>query len=626
MLSSSCATTPCAFLYQNQPLYMVEAHTLNIPNGKRHSWKTKGCSSTSNIDHLNFSICEDLPCLTQCHSPSSSPVNMDGSNNVILDETDLSNQHINSTTVGCWVQSCSDVHEVKKLHAVVYRRMKDPVAYVYNNFISMYARFGELVAARRVLDNMLQRNVVSWTAMLNGYQRHGLVDETLKLFLEFVNCGLHGNAQTYVCVLNLCGRTFNYELGRQLHASAVKNQVSNSILDCTILHFYARCGDLGSSFEVFDRMQNRDLVAWTTMITVCSQHGRGQEAFALLSQMLSEGLDLNEFTVCSVLNACGEEKELRFGEQLHATVVKKAYDMDVYVGTALVDLYAKCGKIEDSRTIFGGMKRRNAITWNSVIAGYARNNLGEDAIGLFRVMKRLRVPADSSTMVSILRACGLLKALSTGKEVHAQIFKNFEPSNIFIGSALVWLYCKCGDYASASKVLQNLPDKDVVSWTAMISGCARLGHEHEALEYLKEMLGEGVKPNPFTYSSALKACANLESIRQGELIHSTLNKTPSLSNVFVGSALVHMYSKCGHLSEAAQVFDSMPERNKVTWKAMIVAYAKNGHCGEALKLMYRMQDECIEVDDFILSTVLTCCGDFKWEKEESPSSENCLQP
>lgn len=605
MFSSSC-TTPTLFIYRNQAPQVVDAHTLDSHNGKCHSWKTKCCSSTSNINGLNLSAFKN------------SPESMDG--NLILDDANPGNQHINSATIGRWIQSCSNVREVKNLHTVVTRRMKDPVAYVNNNFISMYARFGELEVARRVFDNMLDRNVISWTAMLNAYQRNGLGNEAFRLYLEFLNCGFRGNAQTYVCVLNLCGRTFNYELGRQLHASAVKNQVSNFILDCTILHFYAKCGDLDSSFEVFDRMPKRDLVAWTTMITACSQHRKGHEAFALLSQMLNEGLDLNEFTVCSVLNACGEEKELRFGEQLHATVVKKGYDADVYVGTALVDLYAKCGKIEESRAIFDGMKRKNAITWNSIIAGYARNNLGDEAITLFRMMKRLRVPVNNSTMVSILRACGLLKALSAGKEAHAQIIKNFERNNIFIGSALVWLYCKCEDYPSASKVLEILPDKDVVSWTAMISGCARLGHEYEALEYLKEMLGEGVDPNPFTYSSALKACAKLESLRQGKLIHSSLNKTPSLSNVFVGSALVNMYSKCGHLSEAARVFDSMPERNMVSWKAMIVAYAKNGRCGEALKLMYRMKGECIEVDDYILSTVLTCCGDYKWDEKSSSSA------
>ncbi|KAK6126658.1 hypothetical protein DH2020_039605 [Rehmannia glutinosa] len=470
---------------------------------------------------------EDLPLLTQYYSVSTSPENFEGSDNVLLYNSNPTKRFINSSTAGHWLQSCSNVEEIRKIHAVVVKLVKDPLPFVYNNMISKYVKFGDLVAARRVFDNMSERNVVSWTAMLNGYQRHGIGNEALRLFIEFVNNGFHGNAHTYVCMLNLYSKTFDYELGRQLHACIIKTQT-------------------------------------------------GQEAFILLSQMLSDGLDPNEFTVCSILNACGEEKELRFGKQLHGTVVKKAYDMDVYVGTALVDLYAKCGKIEESRRIFDGMERKNAITWNSIIAGYACNGLGGEAISLFRIMKRLKVLANNLTMVSVLRACGLLRELSMGKEAHAQIFKNFSPSNIFVGSALVWLYCKCGDYASASKVLQYLPNKDVISWTTMISGCAHLGHEYEAIGYLKEMLGEGVEPNPFTYSSALKACAKLENIKQGKLIHSSLNKTLAWSNVFVGSALVHMYSKCGHLSEAVQVFDSMPERNLVSWTAMIVAYAKMG--------------------------------------------------
>ncbi|KAL8523546.1 hypothetical protein ACS0TY_013495 [Phlomoides rotata] len=614
--------TPCIFLYQSQPPNILDAQPSNLLKHKKHSRKTKHICA-SNSQNLNYPIFENLPFPAEYHSLSVPPENVDCCNNVLLFETNLTNQPIDSSTIGLWLQSCTNVNELRKLHAVVIKGVKDPVTYVDNNLISKYVEFGDLVVARQVFDNMLERNVVSWTAMLNGYQRHGMENEAFKFFVEFANCGIHGNARTYVCILNLCGRTFEYELGRQLHACTIKNQVSNFILDCTILHLYARCGDLDSAFEVFDHMGNPDVIAWTTMITACSQHRWGKEAFVMLSRMLSDGLDPNEFTVCSVLNACAEEKEVRFGKQLHATVVKKAYDMDVYVGTALVDLYAKCGKIEDSRTVFDGTKRRNAVTWNSIVAGYARNNLGEEAIQLFRTMKRLKVPADNSTMVSILRACGLLRSLTTGKEVHAQIFKNFDTSNIFVGSALVWLYCKCGDYASASRVLQNLPDKDVVSWTAMISGCAHLGHEHEALEYLKEMLGEGVEPNQFTYSSALKACARLENINQGKLIHSSINKTPALSNVFVGSALVHMYSKCGHISEAVRVFDNMPERNLVSWKAMIAAYTKNGLSGEALKLMYRMQAEGIEVDDYIISTVLTARGDFK--QDEESSSEHCLQ-
>lgn len=609
--------SPYILLYQSRS-HLADAQPPNLPKQTKQSPKTKRWSSISNNGSINVSISRDVPYSNKSLSGSIS----NHSKNVLLYDTKPTHQPINSSTVGNWLQCCSNIHEIREIHAVVLKHLKDPVVFVNNNLISMYVKFGDLVAARRVFDDMLERNVVSWTAMLNGYQRHGIDSEALRLFIEFVNNGFRGNAQTYVSVLQACGRNFDNQLGRQLHACIIKSQLNNFILDCTILHFYSRCDDLDSAFEVFDRMQKRDVIAWTTMITACSQHGRGYEAIVMLPQMLSDGLDPNEFTICSVLNACAEEKELRFGEQLHGTVIKKAYDMDVYVGTSLVDLYAKCGKIEDSRTLFDGMRRRNAITWSTIIAGYARNDLGGEAISLFRMMLRLKVFANNLTMVSILRACGLIRSLSTGKEVHAQIFKNFSPSNIFVGSALVWLYCKCGEYASASKVLQYLPDKDVVSWTAMISGCAHLGHEYEALEYLKEMLSRGVEPNPFTYSSVLKACAKLENIEQGKLIHSSINKTPALSNVFVGSALVHMYSKCGHLSEAAQVFESMPERNLVSWTAMIVAYARNGLCGEALKLVYRMQAEGIEVDDYILSTVLTACGDFRWDKESSV--EHCL--
>ncbi|KAL3830473.1 hypothetical protein ACJIZ3_019275 [Penstemon smallii] len=607
MLSLSYIS-PHLTLYQSQPPF-------------QQPQQTKGYKSIGKSHILNFrSFSENLPLSTSCQPLSATSVNVDDSKNVLLCDTSSVEQHIDSAAVGYWLQSCSRIEDVRKLHAVIVKCMRDPVVFVSNNLISVYVRFGDLVAARQVFDNMLERNVVSWTAMINGYQRYGTGNEALRLFSEFVNCGHRGNAQTYVCMLNLCSETLDYELGRQLHACIIKSQVSNVIVDCAVLHFYAQCSDLDGAFHVFDRMHKRDVISWTTMITACSQHRQGKDAFVMLGQMLSDGVDPNEFTVCSILNACGEEKELRFGKQLHGTIVKKAYDRDVYIGTSLMDMYSKCEKITDSRTIFDRMKRRNAITWTTIIAGYARNGLGEEAIRLFRLMIRLKVFASNLTMVCILRACGLLRVLSTGKEVHAQILKNFAPDNIFIGSALVWLYCKCGKYTTASKVLQYLPDRDVVSWTAMISGCARIGHEYEALEYLKEMLHEGVEPNPFTYSSALKACAKLENITHGRLIHSSINKSPALSNVFVGSALVHMYSKCGYLLEAVQVFDSMPERNLVSWKAIIVAYAKNGLCGEALKLMYRMQAEGIAVDDYILSTVLTACGDFKWNHESS--SEN----
>ncbi|XP_057958898.1 pentatricopeptide repeat-containing protein At4g18520, chloroplastic [Malania oleifera] len=521
-----------------------------------------------------------------------------------------------------WLQSCYCIQDVRRIHAVVMKCLGVSLVFVCNNLISAYLRLGQLHEARKVFDQMPKSNVVSWTAILNGYLNFGYDDEAVKLFRNFIEKGYRANFKTFVCVLNLCSKRLDLELGKQVHACVIKGNWRNLIVDSATVYFYAECGELLDAFRVFHQMPQRDLVTWTTLIAACSQQGDGEGAFSMFLQMLSDGFFPNEFTVCSVLKSCGEEKALNFGRQLHAVIFKKILQDDVFVGSSLVDMYAKCGEIIDSRVVFDAMKWRNMVTWTSIIAGYARNGLGEEAISLFRVMKRQKICANSLTIVSILKACGLTGALLMGKEIHAQIVKKSNQSNIYIGTTLVWFYCKCEERHVASKVLQTMPLRDVVSWTAIISGCTHLGHEAEALEFLREMLDEGVEPNDFTYSSSLKACAKLEDILQGKSIHSSVNKTAASSNVFVGSALISMYGKCGYVSEAIQVFDHMLERDVVTWNAMISGYIRNGLFQEALRLIYQMQAEGFKVEDYILSTVLAACGDVSTTMDLS--SYHCL--
>lgn len=521
-----------------------------------------------------------------------------------------------------WLRSCCTVKEVKRIHAVSLKCLKESVIYLDNNLISAYLRMGKLADARRLFDNMPVRNVVSWTVILDGYMTYGFNDEALQLFNDCIKCGIQANSQTFVCALNLCSKIMDFELGRQIHACIIKGKCSNLIVDSTTVYFYAQFGEITSAIRVFKQMKRRDVICWTTMITAYAQHGCGEEAFSMFSRMLSDGFCPNEFTVCSVLKACGEQRALRSGRQLHSAIVKNMYKNDVFIGTSLLDMYAKCGEISDSRKVFDGMRIRNTVTWTSMIAGYARNELGEEAITLYRIMRRRKIFTNNLTIVSILRACGSVGAQLMGREVHAHLVKNSVDTNLYIDSTLIWFYCKCGKYSMASRILQQMPTRDVVSWTAMISGCAHLGHEYEALEFLKEMLDDGVVPNPYTYSSLLKACAKLENVLTGKEIHSIAKKTDALYNVFVGSALVHMYVKCGYVSEALQVFDSMPERNVVSWRTMIVGYARNGRCQEALKLMYRMQAEGIEIDDHVLTIVLNECGGI--ERDTKPSSAYSL--
>nr|CAD1825163.1 unnamed protein product [Ananas comosus var. bracteatus] len=348
-----------------------------------------------------------------------------------------------------------------------------------------------------------------------------------------VGSDVKANGLTFVCLLKFCGNRFDVDLGKQVHACVVKGRWSNLIVDSALVFFYSRCGDLLGAFKVFDKMPGKDVVCWTTMITAYVQHGLVDEAFSMFSSMQYHGFCPNEFTVCSVLKACGEARDLRLGKQLHGAVAKGLFKQDVYVGSSLVNMYVRCGEVLDARIVFDLMPKRNTITWTSMISGYAQSGFGEEAILLFQRMKRRRVFVNNQTVVSVLSACGSIGSLHLGKEVHAQIIKNLVLENIHIGSTLIWFYCKCGEYNYAAKILESMPARDVISWTAMISGYSSLGYGSEALKLLNDMLWDNVKPNMFTYSSALKACARLENANYGKWIHACVSKAKALENVFV---------------------------------------------------------------------------------------------
>uniref|UniRef100_A0A0A9D9V9 Pentatricopeptide repeat-containing protein n=1 Tax=Arundo donax TaxID=35708 RepID=A0A0A9D9V9_ARUDO len=447
--------------------------------------------------------------------------------------------------------------------------------------------------------------------MMNGYRKLGHHGEVVRLFLDMVASGVQGNSLTFVCLLKSCGERCDAKLGRQVHCCVVKGAWSNVIVDSAVAHFYAQCSDVASASNIFDKMTSRDVVSWTTMITAYVQHGHGDKALRMFSVMVSEGFRPNEFTVCSVLKACAEEKALSFGKQLHGAVVKKLCKDDIHVGSALVTMYARCGEVFDAQAVFDKMRRRNTITWTSMISGYAHSGYGEEAILLFRKMKMRRVFVNNLTIVGLLSACGSMQSIYLGKELHAQIIKNSMEDNLQTGSTLVWFYSKCGEYTYAARILEAMPDHDAVSWTAMISGYNSLGHNVEALKSLDEMLWDGVIPNTYTYSSALKACARLEALQDGRMIHGVVNKTQAFSNVFVGCSLIDMYMRCGKVDEARRAFDAMPEHNLVTWKVIITGFAQNGLSEEALKYMYLMKQEGYDVDDFMLSTILTSCGNLQ---------------
>ncbi|GAU28948.1 hypothetical protein TSUD_59610 [Trifolium subterraneum] len=342
-------------------------------------------------------------------------------------------------SVAYWLRLCYDVEEVGRVHTIVLKCFRGSSTYVDNNLICSYLRLGKLAKARKVFDGMTIRDTVSWTAIIDGYLKYNLDDEAFKLFHSSIKHGVQPNSKMFVCFMNLCSKRVDLALGKQIHACILKSNWRNLIVDSAVVNFYSKCGQITSAFRTFDRMEKRDVICWTTIITACSQHGLGHEALLMLSQMLGDGFFPNEYTICAALKACGENKALKYGTQLHGSIVKKICKSDVFIGTSLIDMYAKCGEIASSKKVFDRMRLRNTATWTSIISGYARNGFSEEALNYFRGMKRKKV---------------------------------------------------CKKYSHALNVLKHMPFRDVVSWTAIISGCAKLGLETEALDFLREMIEE----------------------------------------------------------------------------------------------------------------------------------------
>eukprot|EP01018_Ginkgo_biloba_P018926 Gb_05127 [translate_table: standard] len=535
--------------------------------------------------------------------------------------------------------SLKRLEEGKRVHTHIIITGFQPWSFTWNRLIDMYAKCGNVADARRMFDRMPEQDGGSWNAMISGYARHGHGEEALKLFWQMQSLGLKPNEFTIASVLGACSSQLALEQAKQVHAHIINTgYVSNVFLGSALVDIYAKCGNLEDARNVFDEMPERNDVSWNVMIARYARLGHFQEALKLFSQMQQEGMKAAKFTFANVLTVCACLSALLHGKQLHAHIVRTGFESNVIVGSALVDMYAKCGNIEDARHIFnalperdvvswtamvGGyikcgrvddarhvfdeMPERNIVSWNAMITGYVQNSRGEEALDLFGQMQRTHKQLDQVTLGSTLNACATVMDLELGKQVHAYAVRIGFDLNVFVGNAILDMYCKCGSIENAREWFLQMVERDRVSWNAMISGYARHGQDEQALHMFRQMQLAGMVPTQFTFSSVLSACANLAILEYGKQVHACTVRFRLDSNVFVESALVDMYAKCGSLRYARQVFDKMVERDVVAWNAIIAGYANNSSSKEALELFENMVQAGSKPDHITFIAILNAC-------------------
>ncbi|KAJ7542616.1 hypothetical protein O6H91_09G003200 [Diphasiastrum complanatum] len=353
------------------------------------------------------------------------------------------------------------------------------------------------------------------------------------------------------------------------------------------------------------RVIERSNFTWNVQISQLVKNGQHMKALQLYDRMQAKHVSPDKFTFIPILKACAIVGALQHGRLIHEHIARSGCEVDVFVGSCLVDMYAKCGSIAEACGVFYKMPEHDVVSWSAMIMGYAKCGQGQKALHLFQQMQQGKVEPNRVTYVGVLNACASLGAIEEGRLVHKQIIQSGLDSDLFVANCLIDMYVKCGSVQDAHRVFKEMPRRNVVSWSAMIMGYVKLGQGRQALKLFRWMQHEQVKPDKLAFLAVLSACASAAALEEGKFVHRLVIQRQLQSDLHVGSSLVDMYSKCGSIEDARKVFDSMPTCNVVAWTSMIGGYALHGLAKDAFLLFDRMCQEGVELDNGTFVSLLS---------------------
>jgi pentatricopeptide repeat protein len=455
-----------------------------------------------------------------------------------------------------------------------------------------------------------------WHSVIAGLVQQGRNLEAVECFLQ-----MQAQGQSLPCiptlryVLKACASTGWIEAGQKIHdelaASGALLQIDVAI-NTALMDMYGKCHMVAKAQQVHDGLLVRDVISWSALIAAHAQHGQGHEALDCFFRMQAESLAPNGVTYISIMKACGSIGAIEKGEAIHNQVISRGLpEVDVVLGTALVDMYAKCGALAQAQQVHDDLCVRDVVSWSALIAGYVQHGYGDRALDCFRWMWAEGITANVGTFVCVLKACGLIRDIDKGKSVHDEIICRglLREKHAALGVALVDMYAKCGNLAEAHQILESLPARNAVSWNALIAGYVRQGRCHCALNCFDRMQGEHLSPDAVTFTCILNACGSTGAIDKGKQIHEEISSRNMLDDdIVLGNALIDMYAKCGALAKAQEVLEDLPLRNTISWSTLISGYAQHGQVCEALKCFDHMQGEGLYPDSIMLMSVLNACS------------------
>ncbi|XP_024541829.1 pentatricopeptide repeat-containing protein At2g34400-like [Selaginella moellendorffii] len=403
--------------------------------------------------------------------------------------------------------------------------------------------------------------------------------------------------EKYVQEVRLCRDNRLLESGKKLHAALATNTLlaSDRYLNNHLIDMYCKCGSLSDAREVFDKMPSKNLFSWTMIISAYTDDLHGgllhTEAVELFHWMLLEGLKPRDsFVFTALLGSCAQVGDCRTGSWIHSSFLTGRFFRDVVVGTALINMYGKCGAVRDAFIVFQHMEHKNSFSRNAMIDAFCRSGGVREGLDVFRGMQLEGARPDSITFVLLLDALSgdpEAKVIYHGKALHKLMLSCdfFVASNVVLATSLMNMYGKLGFLEDCKNLFDWMSVKTVVTWNVILSAYAQRGHIKSCKVLLHTMELEGVKPDEVTFTTLTGTCSDVLALRS---LHQRISMDDLLT-VRVSNALITMYGRLEDVVSARRVFDGNLEKDRVSWNALIAAYARNGH-GTLAFQMYRLMN------------------------------------
>ncbi|CAN4081825.1 unnamed protein product [Withania somnifera] len=368
-------------------------------------------------------------------------------------------------------------------------------------------------------------------------------------------------------------------------------------------------GQLENARHMFDKMTQRDEVSWTYMISGYVNASCSLQALSLFLEMQRDpSIRMDPFALSLAVKACGISLNLKCGELLHGYSLKTDFVGSVFVGSSLVDMYMKAGKVLEGCGVFDEMPLRNVVSWTAVITGLVRAGYNEEGLVCFSEMWRDGVECDSYAYAIVLKACADMGCLNYGREMHTRIVKKGVDMSSYVANSLATMYYKCGKLNYGMCLFGRMRLRDVVSWTTVITTYVQIGQDRDGIQVFLRMKESSVTPNAYTFAAVVAACGNLAKLDWGVQLHANVLRVGLLDSLSVSNSIVTMYSKCGQLNSASLIFHEMSRRDIVSWSTIIAGYAQGGCGEEAFELLTWMRKEGPKPTEFALASVLSACG------------------